>query len=96
MHFKGVREEVLMHKLVLIRHGESVWNKENLFTGWTDVGLSEKGVQEAAKAAETLKSGGYSFDTAFTSVLKRAVKTLWIVLEEMGPHVDSRTKILAA
>jgi len=72
-----------MHKLVLIRHGESVWNKENLFTGWTDVGLSEKGALEAAKAAETLKSGGYSFDTAFTSVLKRAIKTLWIVLEEM-------------
>jgi 2,3-bisphosphoglycerate-dependent phosphoglycerate mutase len=72
-----------MLKLVLIRHGESAWNKENLFTGWTDVGLSEKGLQEALQAAETLKKGGYSFDLAFTSVLKRAIKTLWIVLEEM-------------
>jgi 2,3-bisphosphoglycerate-dependent phosphoglycerate mutase len=72
-----------MIKLVLIRHGESAWNKENLFTGWTDVGLSERGLQEARQAAETLKKGGYSFDLAFTSVLKRAIKTLWIVLEEM-------------
>ena len=72
-----------MLKLILIRHGESEWNKKNLFTGWTDVGLSEKGLQEALQAAATLRKGGYSFDLAFTSVLKRAIKTLWIILEEM-------------
>jgi 2,3-bisphosphoglycerate-dependent phosphoglycerate mutase len=72
-----------MHKLVLLRHGESVWNKENLFTGWTDVGLSEKGEQEALEAGRTLHGEGYVFDVAFTSVLKRAVKTLWLALEEM-------------
>ena len=72
-----------MRKLVLLRHGESVWNKENLFTGWTDVGLSEKGNQEAVEAGRILRSEGYVFDVAFTSVLKRAIKTLWIALEEM-------------
>lgn len=72
-----------MKKLVLLRHGESIWNKENLFTGWTDVGLSDRGVQEAAEAGRTLLREGYTFDVAFTSVLKRAIKTLWIVLEEM-------------
>jgi len=72
-----------MYTVVLLRHGESVWNKENLFTGWTDVDLSEKGVQEAHQAAELLKEGGYTFDIAFTSVLKRAIRTLWIVLEDM-------------
>jgi len=72
-----------MHKLVLLRHGESVWNKENLFTGWTDVDLSEKGIEEAKEAGFTLKSEGYSFDLAFTSLLKRAIRTLWIVLDEM-------------
>lgn len=72
-----------MKKLVLLRHGESIWNKENLFTGWTDVGLSDKGVQEAVEAGRTLLREGYTFDIAFTSVLKRAIKTLWIVLEEM-------------
>lgn len=72
-----------MKKLVLIRHGESTWNKENRFTGWTDVGLSEKGVAEAYQAGLTLSKEGYVFDVAYTSVLKRAVKTLWIVLEEM-------------
>jgi 2,3-bisphosphoglycerate-dependent phosphoglycerate mutase len=72
-----------MHKLVLLRHGESVWNKENLFTGWTDVGLSEKGVAEAHEAGKTLLAEGYTFDIAYTSVLKRAIKTLWIVMEEM-------------
>jgi len=71
-----------MMRLVLIRHGESRWNKENRFSGWTDVGLSEKGLQEAREAAATLKRGGYSFDLAFTSVLQRAIKTLWIILEE--------------
>jgi len=72
-----------MKKLVLLRHGESTWNRENRFTGWTDVGLSERGVQEAHEAGCTLARGGYVFDVAYTSVLKRAVKTLWIVLEEM-------------
>jgi 2,3-bisphosphoglycerate-dependent phosphoglycerate mutase len=72
-----------MHKLVLIRHGESIWNKENLFTGWTDVDLSEKGVQEAREGGQALKAEGYTFDLAYTSVLKRAIRTLWIVLDEM-------------
>lgn len=72
-----------MHKVVLLRHGESVWNKENLFTGWTDVDLSEKGRQEASKAALILKKRGYNFDIAFTSLLKRSIRTLWIVLDEM-------------
>ena len=72
-----------MIKLVLLRHGESVWNKENKFTGWTDVDLSEKGVQEAREAGKVLKEQGFSFDIAFTSVLKRAIRTLNIVLEEL-------------
>jgi 2,3-bisphosphoglycerate-dependent phosphoglycerate mutase len=72
-----------MHKIVLLRHGESVWNKENLFTGWTDVDLSEKGKKEAKDAGLLLKQQGYNFDIAFTSVLKRAIRTLWIVLDEM-------------
>lgn len=72
-----------MYKVVLIRHGESIWNKENLFTGWTDVDLSEKGVEEAHTGAKLLKEGGYTFDIAFTSVLKRAIRTLWIILEDM-------------
>jgi len=69
---------------VLLRHGESVWNKENLFTGWTDVDLSEKGVAEAREAGRILKEQGFTFDLAYTSVLKRAIHTLWIALEEMG------------
>lgn len=72
-----------MHKVVLLRHGESVWNRENRFTGWTDVDLSEKGRQEAVDAGRTLKQEGYVFDVAFTSVLKRAIRTLWIVMDEM-------------
>ena len=72
-----------MHKLVLVRHGESTWNKENLFTGWTDVDLSEKGVEEATEGGRVLKEQGFTFDIAFTSVLKRAIRTLWIVLDEM-------------
>ena len=72
-----------MHKLVLLRHGESVWNKENLFTGWTDVDLSEKGKAEAKEAGRVLKEQGYTFDLAFTSVLKRAIRTLWIAQDEM-------------
>ncbi len=72
-----------MKQLVLLRHGESIWNKENRFTGWTDVGLSERGIEEAVAAGRTLREQGFAFDVAFTSVLKRAIKTLWIVLEEM-------------
>ncbi len=72
-----------MHKVVLLRHGESVWNKENLFTGWTDVDLSERGIEEAHEAGRLLREEGYTFDAAFTSVLKRAIRTLWIVLDEM-------------
>jgi 2,3-bisphosphoglycerate-dependent phosphoglycerate mutase len=72
-----------MYKVVLLRHGESVWNKENLFTGWTDVDLSEKGVEEAKEGGRVLKEQGYTFDIAYTSVLKRAIRTLWIVLDEM-------------
>ena len=72
-----------MKHLVLLRHGESVWNKENRFTGWTDVGLTEKGTREAVEAGAILGKEGYRFDVAYTSVLKRAVKTLWLVLEEM-------------
>jgi 2,3-bisphosphoglycerate-dependent phosphoglycerate mutase len=72
-----------MHKLVLLRHGESTWNKENLFTGWTDVDLSEKGIEETKEAGRILKGEGYTFGLAFTSVLKRAIRTLWIVLDEM-------------
>lgn len=72
-----------MHKLVLLRHGESEWNKENRFTGWTDVDLSEKGILEAKQAGIILKENNYSFDIAFTSVLKRAIRTLWIVMDQM-------------
>jgi 2,3-bisphosphoglycerate-dependent phosphoglycerate mutase len=72
-----------MIKLVLLRHGESIWNKENRFTGWTDTDLSEKGIAEAEKAGNVLKEQGYSFDVAFTSVLKRAIRTLWIVTDIM-------------
>ena len=72
-----------MTKLVLVRHGESTWNKENRFTGWTDVDLSEKGRQEALDGGGVLKSEGYTFDVAYTSVLKRAIRTLWMVLDEM-------------
>lgn len=72
-----------MYRLVLLRHGESTWNKENRFTGWTDVGLSEKGVEEAIYSGRLLREEGYVFDVAFTSVLKRAIKTLWLALEEL-------------
>lgn len=72
-----------MNKLVLIRHGESEWNKLNLFTGWTDVDLTEKGIEEAKNGGIQLKSGGFEFDVAYTSVLKRAIRTLWIVMDEM-------------
>ena len=72
-----------MYKLVLIRHGESEWNKENRFTGWKDVDLTDKGREEAKTAARLLKAEGFAFDLAFTSVLKRAIRTLWIILDEM-------------
>ena len=72
-----------MYKVVLLRHGESTWNKENRFTGWTDVDLSEKGIKEATEAGKMLKKEGYRFDLAYTSVLKRAIRTLWITLDEM-------------
>jgi len=72
-----------MHKVVLLRHGESTWNKENRFTGWVDVDLSERGMAEGHQAAKVLKEGGYTFDVAYTSVLKRAIRTLWIVLDDM-------------
>ncbi|MBC8486715.1 MAG: 2,3-diphosphoglycerate-dependent phosphoglycerate mutase [Bacteroidetes bacterium] len=73
-----------MFKLVLLRHGESVWNKENRFTGWTDIDLSGKGIAEAKNAGQLLKKEGYTFDMAYTSVLKRAIHTLWNVLDEMN------------
>jgi 2,3-bisphosphoglycerate-dependent phosphoglycerate mutase len=73
-----------MYKLVLVRHGQSTWNLENRFTGWTDVGLTAQGEAEAHEAGKLLREGGYQFDVAYTSVLKRAIKTLWIVQEEMG------------
>lgn len=72
------------HKIVLIRHGESIWNKENRFTGWTDVDLSPKGVSEAMAAAKLLKEGGYEFDAVYTSLLKRAIRTMWMILD----HTD--------
>ena len=73
----------MTYRIVLLRHGESVWNKENRFTGWTDVDLSEKGLTEAREAGRVLKAEGFTFDLAFTSVLKRAIRTLWLTLDEM-------------
>ena len=75
--------ELQAHKLVLVRHGESTWNDLNIFTGWADASLNEKGLVEASQGGKLLKEGGYTFDVAYTSVLKRAIKTLWIVLEEL-------------
>ncbi len=72
-----------MYKIVLVRHGESIWNRENLFTGWTDVDLSEKGIEEAHSAGKRLLEAGFDFDVCWTSVLKRAIRTLWIILDEM-------------
>ncbi len=74
---------ITVYKLVLLRHGQSTWNLENRFTGWTDVGLSELGLQEAHTAGKLLREGGYTFDVAYTSVLKRAIQTLWVTMEEM-------------
>jgi len=73
-----------MYKLVLVRHGQSEWNLANRFTGWTDVGLSEQGRAEAFEAGKLLKEGGYVFDVAYTSVLRRAIQTLWVILQEMN------------
>lgn len=73
-----------MYKIVLLRHGESEWNKENRFTGWTDVDLTEKGVAEAKSAGQLMKEAGFAFDLAYTSVLKRAIRTLWLALDEMN------------
>lgn len=81
-----------MYKLVLIRHGESEWNKENRFTGWKDVDLSEKGRAEAKAAGQLLKAEGFAFDEAYTSVLKRAIRTLWIILDEMDSMWIPETK----
>ena len=72
-----------MKKLVLLRHGQSLWNRENRFTGWTDVDLTEQGIGEAREAGRVLKEDGYTFDIAYTSVLKRAIRTLWLALDEM-------------
>lgn len=72
-----------MYKVVLLRHGESTWNKENRFTGWTDVDLTEKGVAEARNSGKLMKEAGFEFDVAYVSVLKRALRTLWLALEEM-------------
>jgi 2,3-bisphosphoglycerate-dependent phosphoglycerate mutase len=72
-----------MYKVVLLRHGESTWNHENRFTGWTDVDLSARGIEEAHAAGRLLREGGYGFDIAYTSVLKRALRTCWIVLDEL-------------
>src|SRR5207245_1590642 len=72
-----------IHKVVRLRHGESVWNMENRFTGWTDVDLTQRGVDEAKRAGAMLKEAGLAFDCAYTSVLKRAIKTLWLALETM-------------
>jgi 2,3-bisphosphoglycerate-dependent phosphoglycerate mutase len=82
-HFITNNGDIEMYTVVLLRHGESEWNKSNLFTGWTDVDLSEKGISEAHQAGKTLKAEGYKFDIAFTSVLKRAIRTLDITLDEM-------------
>jgi 2,3-bisphosphoglycerate-dependent phosphoglycerate mutase len=73
-----------MYKLVLVRHGQSTWNLENRFTGWTDVGLTDLGREEALEAGKLLREGGFVFDVAYTSVLRRAIQTLWIVLQEMN------------
>lgn len=75
-----------MYKLVLVRHGQSQWNEKNLFTGWVDVGLTEKGLAEAKKSGELLREAGFKFDVAYTSVLKRAIKTLNVILDEMDLH----------
>ena len=81
-----------MYKLVLVRHGQSTWNLENRFTGWTDVGLTDLGREEARESGGLLREGGYVFDVAYTSVLRRAIQTLWIILEEMNLEWIPETK----
>lgn len=85
IHFKKMKDKPKsdLRQVVLLRHGESVWNRDNLFTGWTDVDLSDRGREEGREAGRCLKEHGVMFDVAFTSVLKRAIRTLWIVLDEM-------------
>ena len=83
-----------MYKIVLLRHGESTWNKENRFTGWTDVGLTDAGAEEARRAGELLRAEGYVFDIAFTSVLKRAIKTIKQELEWWEPKLIAELKRL--
>ena len=78
-----MNKELSMYKVVLLRHGESTWNKENKFTGWTDVGLSEKGIEEGIQAGKLIKEVGLTFDIAYTSFLTRAIKTLYLALEEL-------------
>lgn len=77
----------MKYTLVLVRHGESTWNEENKFTGWADVPLNSKGLKEAHEGGKLLREAGYEFDIAYTSTLKRAIKTLWIILEEMGMYL---------
>ena len=77
-----------MHKLVLLRHGQSQWNLENRFTGWADVDLTHQGIVEAGNAGNLLKKEGYHFDVAYTSVLKRAIRTLWVILENMEKYIS--------
>ena len=77
-----------MYKIVIIRHGESIWNKKNIFTGWTNISLSDLGIKQASDAGKKLKEGGYSFDLAYTSVLKRAIDTLDLILEEMNLKIQ--------
>jgi 2,3-bisphosphoglycerate-dependent phosphoglycerate mutase len=79
----GVQEPLMTKKIVLLRHGESIWNRENRFTGWTDVDLSDQGVEEAREAGRLLRDAGFSFDLAYGSVLKRAIRTMWIALDEL-------------
>ena len=78
-----------MRKLVLLRHGQSVWNLENRFTGWKDIDLSDQGMVEAHNAGKLLKAEGYQFDVAYTSLLKRAIRTLWIVLDKMDENLNT-------
>ncbi len=80
---RNIALDMAKHTVVLVRHGESTWNNENKFTGWVDCPLSEKGEEEAREAGRLLREAGFTFDVAYTSTLKRAIKTLWIVLEEL-------------
>jgi 2,3-bisphosphoglycerate-dependent phosphoglycerate mutase len=83
LHNFSLQNKEPMYKIVFMRHGESTWNLENRFTGWTDVDLTEKGVQEAKTAGRLLRDAGFTFDLAYTSVLKRAIRTLWLTMDEM-------------